>query len=471
MESKILRRKLDTVIILSEMKIERQITLYFSITTLIISGVGFTLIYFLFSANREEAFQLRQKQKVFITLDLIAKVKRADVELLDDVDMLTIHDLYDEKLLLFNSSKQLIYSSLDDVPIPLSNDILSNLNSNNKWVEAKEGRYDIIGTYIEEGGKTFYGISKAYDKYGYAKLHFLGYVLALTFLCIVVIVIIISSFLASKITRPLAAVTQQIVDYNFENNCAPIRTSFPQDEVALLIRQFNKLMNRLNIVFSFQKHAVHHISHELKTPISVLVSNFEKMENENDLSKVRAFIKSQKEGTKNLGDIINVLLEIAKTESGNVLKQDLIRIDELIFDIADELKILYEDFFFLVNYSTPVTNEDELKLFGNARLIKSALVNLMQNAILYSYERKSNIIIITGFDFIKIVIDNIGAPISEAESQLIFQHFFRGSNVKGKQGFGLGLVLVNRIVTLHGGSISYCSKGDLNSFILTLPLR
>lgn len=451
------------------MKIRNRITLYFSLTTLVVSGVAFLSVYFLFSANREEEFQMRQKQKVQMTLELLAKIKQTDDKLLEEIDLLTIHDLYDEKLLLFNSNKQLIYSSLDD--IPFSKEILEQLTPENKWVEKKENKYDVIGTYVENNGKIFYGISKAYDKFGYSKLRFLGYILIATFLSIVAIVILISFYLSKKITERLATITQKITEYNPDTSeCSLIEITTSKDEVSLLAQQFNKLVKRMNEAFSFQKHAIHHISHELKTPISVLVSNFEKIENETDIVKIKSLITAQKEDTKSLSEIINALLEIAKTESGTILKNEKLRIDEFIFDVAEELKNIYPDSQFLIDYASQTENENHLELTANARLIKSALLNLMQNNIQYSNENKANITINASGKFIQIIFENKGNPILEKENQFLFQHFFRGENSKGKRGFGLGLVLVHKIISLHKGTISYQFQKETNTFTIQLPL-
>lgn len=451
------------------MRIRNRITLYFSLTTTIVSGIAFLLIYFLFSANREEEFQMRQKQKVQITLELLAKIKQIDDELVEEIGMPTIHELYDEKLLLFNSQKQLIYSSLDDIPIPFSKDILTKLTPENKWVEEKEGNYDVIGIFIESKGQIFYGISKAYDKYGYQKLHFLGYILIAAFISIVVIVVLISFYLSKRITQPLASVTKKIKEYDFEENYTPIEITESNDEVSVLAQQFNKLMKRVKESFTFQKHAVHHISHELKTPISVLVSNFEKIESEADFEKVKMLIKTQREDTKSLGEIINALLEIAKTESGTVHKLEQVRMDELIFDVAEELKNIYPDFLFLIEYASHTESENQLTLTANSRLIKSALLNLMQNAVQYSNNNQANIRIETNAQNIELVFENKGRPISARENQFLFQLFFRGENSRGKRGFGLGLVLVHKIVSLHNGTISYEYLNEFNTFRVRFP--
>ena len=155
------------------MKIRNKITVYFSAAILLITGLAFLLIYFLYASNREEEFQMRQKEKITSTLQLLAQIKQTDKELVEDIDRLTINSLFDEKLLLFNDKKELIYSSLDDTPVPFSTILLSKLSAEENWVEAKDGLYDVVGTYVESNGRVYYGLSKAFDTVGYAKLGYL----------------------------------------------------------------------------------------------------------------------------------------------------------------------------------------------------------------------------------------------------------------------------------------------------------
>lgn len=451
------------------MKIRHKITIYFSAAILVITGLAFLLIYLLYAHNREEEFQIRQKEKIRSTLHLLAQIRKTDKDLVEEVDMLTINNLFDEKLLLFNDRKELIYSSLDDIPVPFSKTILSGLNAENAWIEAKDGLYDVVGAYIESNGRVYYGLSKAFDSFGYAKLRYLKFILLITFLFISIIIIIVSFFLSGKITRPLAMVTQKISDYNFDTAYEPVQTDSSKNEVNMLAGQFNKLMKRMSEVYSFQKHAIHHISHELKTPVAVLVSNFERIENETDTEKMRAAIRFQKEETKNLSEIINALLEIAKAESGAVVKMDSFRIDEMIFDIAEELRNVYSDCVFSIEYETE--SEHALTIRANAGLIKPAFINLMQNAILYSNDNRAKVRLSNTGCTVLVSIENKGNVITKEENQYLFQHFFRGENSNGKRGFGLGLVLVHKIIALHKGTITYQSPGNAyNIFAITLPL-
>jgi len=62
-------------------------------------------------------------------------------------------------------------------------------------------------------------------------------------------------------------------------------------------------------------------------------------------------------------------------------------------------------------------------------------------------------------------------PINLDEQQYLFQHFFRGENSKGKRGFGLGLVMVHKILSLHNGQINYTvEEPETNKFTILLPL-
>ncbi len=221
----------------------------------------------------------------------------------------------------------------------------------------------------------------------------------------------------------------------------------------------------------FQRHAIQHISHELKTPIAILISNIEKVESETDLAKIRTFLKNQKEDTESLSGIINSLLEISKSETGATLSLSEVRIDELIFDLVDEMNILHPEFQFIVAYDGAVDDETTLTISANLRLMRAALTNLMVNCIQYSDDQSANIIIKPLVNILQLEFTNTGPILREEEQPFIFQHFFRGDNSTGKRGFGLGLVFIHKILTMHRGTISYISgQSNENTFRVTIPL-
>ncbi len=63
------------------------------------------------------------------------------------MDRVSIHDIYDEKLLIFDRNKKLVYSSIDDTPIAFSRELLDELSDNTPWLERKDGKYDVVAVY------------------------------------------------------------------------------------------------------------------------------------------------------------------------------------------------------------------------------------------------------------------------------------------------------------------------------------
>jgi signal transduction histidine kinase len=453
------------------MTIRQKIILYFSITVIGLTGLSLTFIYTLFAEFREEEFQQRQKEKIISTLKLLQEIEQMNERLALAMDKITIHDFYDEKMLLYNADKELIFSSLDDLPIEIAAQLLKTLSAATPWIETQEEGYDVVGMYIQQEGTAYYGISKAYDSFGYANLYFLRNVLLLTFLGISLIVILLTFYLSHKISAPIAEIASRINAYSFDEANTPIQINRGHKEIRLLTERFNELMKKTNEAFAFQKHAIHHISHELKTPIAVLVSNFERIEAEKDPEVVKSLLKHQKEDTKSLSEIINALLEISKAESGHAFSTREIRADELLFDLAQELNGLYPDFNFSIDYAPMTEDEGRLTVRANERLLKSALMNLMLNCIQYSSDQRASILIAAEADAVTITLSNRGQSLDAQEQQYLFQHFFRGKNSQGKRGFGLGLVFVHKILTLHQGTIAYSAPNDsTNIFTLSLPL-
>lgn len=451
------------------MGIRQKILIYFSSTIILLVGLSLLFVYVVSAENREEEFQQLQKEKIKTTFKFLTRIKAVDELIIEELDKQSINEFYDEKLLIFNRDKKLIYSSLDNTPITISKNVLSELSEQNQWIETKEDLYDVVGLYIENDGKPYYGISKAYDNFGYAKLNHLKLVLLFTFLGISLIIILVSFYLSRVITQPITSITGRINHYDFNSPYNPIELGQSKDEISMLAGQFNKLMQRMNNVFSFQKHAIHHISHELKTPVAVLVSNLERIEKETDPDTIKTLIRDQKEDTKSLGEIINSLLEISKTESGNELIKTRIRADEMIFDIMGELKLLYPGFNFSVDYGQ-LTDEHNVALPANPRLIKAMFTNIMVNSIQYNSENTTHIYLEHSPGFLNIRFENKGTVLTADEQPYLFQHFFRGKNSKIHKGFGLGLVFASKILLLHNGTITYHAVDHNNIFSVKLPL-
>lgn len=449
------------------MRIRNKILLYFSTTVISLTILSSVIIYLLFSAYREEEFQQRQNQKIKLTIELLTEYREMSEELTRIMDRLTIHDFYDEKMLLFDRHKNLIYRSIDDLPISNYEEILNELSPSTQWIETKEGKYDIVGVYVENENNHFYAVSKALDEFGYSKLDFLRNTLIVITLIISIIVLLVTYYLSARIAKPIMAFAEKLNNIDIgEGNVSELGIEASSYELNNLTEKFNQLIKRTNEAFDFQKYAIQHISHELKTPIAVLVSELERAKSLSDTSEKNSVIDNQLVRAKSLGEIIGILLEISKIEAGQPVKKDNLRLDDVIFELISELAVIQPSFQFAVHFEPESFDDKHLVLPSNKLLIRQAFSNIMDNCIKYSSDQKALIHVDCRVDGeIKISFTNQGNPIQKDEEKHLFRHFFRSKNNQGVSGFGLGLVLTQKIIQLHNGKISYSNPGDkLNVF-------
>ena len=101
--------------------------------------------------------------------------------------------------------------------------------------------------------------------------------------------------------------------------------------------------------------------------------------------------------------------------------------------------------------------------------MKSAFSNLIKNGFLYSTNKKIDITVSNTSSYIQIHFNNTGNKITSTFDELITP-FYRGENTTNIKGFGLGLAIVDRIVKLHNGDVSYTYlANNTNRFSIQLP--
>lgn len=448
------------------MRIKYKILIYFSSTVILLTAITFVLIYIFFSKFREEEYQQRQQVKISNTLLFLTDILKTEEDLIEELDRLTINDLFDEKLLIFNGKKELIYSSLDDTPVKITKSMFDNLNASHRFIESKEGLYDVVGIYIEKNSNVYYGFSKAFDTFGYSKLDFLRYTLLVAFGAISVLVLLVSLYLSKKISDPIISLSDILNNFRVGTNHQFPVIKTTTSEIKILNERFYELAKRSNDAFEFQKNSIHHISHQLRTPIAVLLSDLERIKENVKDEPIKLDLEKQTIKTKSLADIINTLLQISKTEAGQSIATEVVRVDEVVFDIIGELNLLYPNFLFEINYIPDLPNAENLELKANEVMLKQAFLNVLNNCIAYSTLPKAEVL----FDSrtphrLKISVVNQGNPLTKEEQQYLFSHFFRGDNSHGKLGFGLGLVLSQKIIKLSGGKISYKNPQESTNVI------
>lgn len=427
-------------------------------------------IYMITDKYRREEFYQRLEDRTYTTFTLLLEVEQIDHDILQILDKHTVNKLYEEKTLIFDADGNIIYSSIDDTPIAYPERVLAQLKEGVLELELQDGEFELLGIRFEFNGKTYYGITKAYDRFGRSKLKFLEILLITTFLVVSALLIFVSRYLSGLIIQPVARLTEEIEKISPENLNDRVYQPGTNDEVGFLAANFNRLLDRVESAFKFQSHFVHHLSHELKTPLAVMMTNAERGIMEGSEVSLRNSLVFQKNAIMELSNIINAMLEISKTETSTILSEN-VRIDELLFECMDEISFLNSSVVFDFSVDVAIEHAESLTVTGNSRMLKMALMNLLKNAAHYSRNDKPAIEVTATGQYVVVNVLNDGPILDKEEQEKLFLHFFRGKNSAHVKGFGLGLVLAQRIVALHKGALYYVVTAQKeNCFCLQLPL-
>ena len=134
------------------MNLKQRFSIIFSLLFSALLGIVLLMIFSLFSQFRKEDFEERLQEKAITSIKLLVEVKEVDYQLLKIIDRNTIHKLYNEKILIFNDSLDLIYSSIDDAVISWDLDDLKYLRDNKTFFK-RSNEYDVYGMYYDSNEK------------------------------------------------------------------------------------------------------------------------------------------------------------------------------------------------------------------------------------------------------------------------------------------------------------------------------
>ncbi|OXA75660.1 Signal transduction histidine kinase [Flavobacterium aquidurense] len=449
------------------MTLKNRISLLVSLLFTILFGLASTVIFVLYSNFRKEEFRDRLEIKALSNIKLLVNVKEVDDQLLKIIDQNSINKLYDEKTLVFDSHYNLIYSSIDDAKITWSIDDLKYLKQHKTFFK-QQGNYEVYGVFYDTKDRDFYALISATDDYGKRKLLFLRYTLIVSYIFFTCICWVLTSFMVRKAMSPLSIFHQKIKNINENNLDTRIESKSTKNEIDLIANEFNFMMDRIEMSYQKQKEFTAHASHELRTPLSRITSQIENTITDRATSdKGKSFLKTILSDVNQLTELINSLLILSKIDDKNHENYEVQRMDEILFSSIENLNKSFPDFIILFEMEENDNLDTALEIRGNKNLLEIAIGNVLKNACVYSTNKQAKVKISSEKDHLIISVFNTGKTLNEEEQKRLFQAFMRGENSKGTSGFGLGLRIVNRILTLHKATITY-SVPDINTNLFQL---
>ena len=282
-----------------------------------------------------------------------------------------------------------------------------------------------------------------------------------------ILIALFSIIFTRTIVRPINNIINEVQNISSENLHLRLKTTNKNDSISNLTKTFNDVLNRLETSFETQKNFISNASHELNTPLTTIIGEAElalsRKRTEESYEKSLALILSEAE---KLDSKTKALLQLAQTGfNGKSQKFEKIRIDELLLDVHEVVSKTFPSSSILLDLSLLPEDPLKLKISGNNKLLYVAIYNLLTNACKYSDNKPIKIALAVSNTTITIVIKDDGIGIPSDELPYIFDPYFRASNVRMYEGYGIGLPLSRNIIHMHQGKLTVSSELNIGTCV------
>ena len=272
---------------------------------------------------------------------------------------------------------------------------------------------------------------------------------------ILLVAIVLCYLLAMYLTSPirkLRGVTNELADGNLDTRISP-GLGRRRDEIGDLARDFDVMAERIEGLITSQQRLNRDISHELRSPLARLNVGLEIAKQRSAPEMKPVFERLEGESTR-LNDMISRLLTLSKLETG-ADDVDRVRLDfaELVRDVAADAEFEAQ----AKGKHVEVSSADSCPVIGSENLLRSAVENVLRNAVRYTPERTVVDVALTRENGHAILrISDHGGGVPEEELPNLFRPFYRVGEARERKtgGTGLGLAIAERAVKAHKGNIA-----------------
>ena len=242
-----------------------------------------------------------------------------------------------------------------------------------------------------------------------------------------------------------------------------------KQETADLIGRLQQMAKRNEALIASRKKAVHTITHELRTPLTAITGYAGLIQKNFDADKTGMYIRNIQQSSDRMREMLNTLLSFFRLDNG---KEQPNFSTCRISSIAHTLESEFMPIAINKGLALTVTNHTDAVVLTDKERILQIGNNLLSNAI--KFTENGGVSLTMGYDngMLTLIVKDTGTGMTEEEQQRVFGAFERLSNAAAKDGFGLGLSIVQRIVTMLGGTIRLESdKGKGSRFTVEIPIQ
>jgi len=329
------------------------------------------------------------------------------------------------------------------------------------------------GIVYHSEGVDYLIIASAENYLSVHQAAFLKRTLLFALIASVLFALFISFYFSNYVFKPINKITERVREISSENLHLRLSVENKNDELKELTHTFNDMLDRIETAFETQNNFISNASHELRTPLTAIIG-----EADVAISKVRTpeeYIETLTvilDEAEKLDAKTKALLFLAQTGfNGTALKFDKVRIDQLLWDVKETVERIDPRNKVSIDMELLPENPSRLKVKGNEQLLHLAITNIISNGSKYSNHQLVNVSIGASDKNVFIVIKDSGIGIPDHELKYIYDPFFRASNTRNYEGYGIGLPLTRNIIRMHKGEIIVSSVENSGTTVqINLPI-
>ena len=270
--------------------------------------------------------------------------------------------------------------------------------------------------------------------------------------------VLLAWFLSRKISRPIIGISktaQEMAsgDYSVEFDGSGYKEAFELSETL------NETVQELSKVDRLQKDLIANVSHDLRTPLTLIEGYAEVMRDipgENTPENVQIIIDE----TTRLSSLVNDLLDISRLQSGTL------KLEKEVFSITGAVREILGRYTKLTDYSITFHAEEEILVCADKLKISQVIYNLVNNALTYTGEDKRVMLEQeTDEGKVRISVTDTGEGIPQDKLLDIWERYYKvdKAHKRAQVGTGLGLSIVKTILDMHGGAYGVESQEGVGS--------
>jgi len=282
---------------------------------------------------------------------------------------------------------------------------------------------------------------------------------------------LISYFISRSLLLPISEKIEKANLIGVSNLHLRLNVDNPYDELGKLAIAFNSLLDRLEASFESQRSFISNASHEIKNPLTAILGEaevaFSKDRSREEYKECLSKIITE---TESLNITVSNLLQLSNIASAEInFKKEAI----LIADFIKEIKVSFDFLNPQNRIDLSNLNDTSIELLtveGNKQFLKTAILNVLDNACKFSNNKPVKVLLQKGDEFLRLSIRDQGIGIDQDEIDKVSTPFYRGKNALKIKGSGIGLALTSKIIFIHKGHIKIESVlGEGSSVDIYLP--